>query len=168
MLCIHHIFIRCADDAFFLLFDCAAGDILLVTILGKGIAGAAWATAASQLAGGLYLVVVAVQNVMRNEERRQVRLMLRPEEPADRKGILSGIKLIKSKISWPSKRDIRQYLKFCGPLFAVLLVKTFLWTYTTFAASAAGAVDLAAHQLTINVFLAFCIFGDVVRCDLVK
>ena len=56
-------------------------------------------------------------------------------------------KFIKSKIYIPSQSDVMNYLRFCGPLFVILLTKTIMWTYTTYACSTAGAIDLATHQV---------------------
>lgn len=121
------------------------GDLLLVSVLNKGVAGAAIATTASQALGALYLLFVALQNLAATSPSRTVRW-----------------KDLKTYLHVPSIRDMAKYLAFCGPLFLILLVKTVLWTYTTLACSTAGAVELAAHQITINFFLFFCIFGDVV------
>jgi Na+-driven multidrug efflux pump len=125
------------------------GDILLVTVLKQGVAGAALATAVSQYVGAIYLLVVAVQKVGQNGKDKGL-------------GLGATLNAVRQKIYVPSAKDMISYLQFCGPLFAVLLIKTFLWSYTTFACAAAGAIQLAAHQITINLFLFFCIFGDVV------
>jgi len=47
-------------------------------------------------------------------------------------------------------------------LFFVLLTKAFLWSFTTYACSTAGAAPLAAHQIVLNIFCIFAIFGDAV------
>lgn len=126
------------------------GDILLVTVGNMGLAGAAIATALSQVSGALFLVFKVFQLVGKSKSNDDVL-----------KGRTTW-SLLKEKISIPNVGEVKNFLSFCGPLFAVLLVKTFLWTYTTFACSASGAIDLAAHQISINLFLFFCIFGDVV------
>ena len=185
------------------------GDIVLVTLLGWGIAGAALATVASQYAGAVYLLYVAARALMRRErEKRRWRWWKEPEAgvdavdvPAPTPTIASpprplaatsntsarvlrrcatfcvlplvamkkllqparaALNLLAARLVWPSPRDVGKYLTFCGPLFAVLLTKTTLWSFTTFAAAAGGAVDLAAHQISLNIFLFFLIFGDVV------
>ena len=62
----------------------------------------------------------------------------------------------------PGIKDVTQYLSFCGPLFFVLLMKAFSWSYTTYACSPSGPVSLAAHQIVLNIFCIFAIFGDAV------
>ena len=124
------------------------GDILLVSVLGTGVSGAAAATTASQMMGALYLLFVAIDNVAKANKTSLFSLKL--------------LQSLKKYVYIPSSKDIARYLAFCGPLFVILLVKTVLWTYTTFACSSAGAVELAAHQIMINFFLFFCIFGDVI------
>ena len=105
------------------------GDLGLVVLLDKGLGGAAWATAAAQVIGALYLF-----RVMRK---------------------------LNMKTAVPDFASIKTFLSFCGPLFFVLLVKTFLWVFTTYSVSTSGPVALASHQIVINIFLFFVIFGDV-------
>jgi hypothetical protein len=61
----------------------------------------------------------------------------------------------------PTRREISEYFSFCGPVFCILLLKTSLWNSTTVAVAPSGAAALAAHQILINFFLYFVIFGDV-------
>lgn len=122
------------------------GDIILVSVCNKGVAGAAAATTLSQILGALYLLFVAIYNL--------------PKTSNDQR--FFSWEALKKYVFFPRWKDVVSYLTFCGPLFLILLVKTVLWTYTTFACSSAGAAELAAHQITINFFLFFCIFGDVV------
>ena len=122
------------------------GDILLVSICNMGVAGAAAATTLSQILGALYLLYVAINNLPKTSRNKR----------------FFSWEILKKYIFFPRWKDVVTYLTFCGPLFLILLVKSVLWTYTTFACSSAGAVELAAHQITINFFLFFCIFGDVV------
>lgn len=123
------------------------GDVLLVSVLGMGLAGAAWATTLSQVAGALYLICAVAK-----------RLNLKAREgQGEGHGLLAHLR---RSIHIPSVTDLKKFLSFCGPLFFVLLAKSFLWSFTTFACSKSGAVGLAAHQITINFFLFFVIFGD--------
>ena len=62
----------------------------------------------------------------------------------------------------PGAADLQTFASFCGPLFFVLLTKAFLWSFTTYACSTAGAAPLAAHQIVLNIFCIFAIFGDAV------
>ena len=41
-------------------------------------------------------------------------------------------------------------------------MKAFSWSYTTYACSPFGPVNLAAHQIALNIFCIFAIFGDAV------
>ena len=74
---------------------------------------------------------------------------------------LSNVAILYNYIRIPTFYDITKFAAFSGPLFFVLLAKSFLWSFTTYAASTSGAASLAAHQITINFFLFFAIFGDV-------
>ena len=69
---------------------------------------------------------------------------------------------MKNLIQVPGIKDITSFLSFCGPLFFVLLMKAFSWSYTTYACSPAGPISLAAHQIVLNMFCIFAIFGDAV------
>jgi Na+-driven multidrug efflux pump len=97
------------------------GDLFLVTMRGGGLAGAAWATALSQYAGAIFLFFTALSTQYKK---------------------MKGQKMV-----WPSLSQCKQFLEFCGPVFFVLLMKSFLWTFSTFAVGTAGAIDLAAHQV---------------------
>lgn len=68
---------------------------------------------------------------------------------------------IKTVYQPPTIEGMKSFMSFCGPLSFVLLMKSVLWSYTTVAASTGGVTELAAHQITINFFLFFAIFGDV-------
>jgi hypothetical protein len=47
----------------------------------------------------------------------------------------------------PSYTEMWSYLHFSSSLFIILFIKTFLWTFTTYASSVSGIVALAAHQV---------------------
>lgn len=64
---------------------------------------------------------------------------------------------------FPSRKEFGEYFSFCGPVFCILLLKTSLWNSTTVAVAPSGAAALAAHQILINFFLYFVIFGDVLN-----
>lgn len=154
------------------------GDLFLVCVLGKGIAGAAWATTLSQIGSALYLLAASVRRSMTITDNSH-------DDPspmaADESRIpagsvdseinsLSDIKEEKvvskqsmaNLVQFPGFKDVTQYISFCGPLFFVLLMKAFSWSYTTYACSPAGPVSLAAHQIVLNMFCIFAIFGDAV------
>lgn len=154
------------------------GDILCVLFLKMGLAGAALATMVSQVGGGLYLLGV----VLHQKHLENQRLDKEPDcTSVDVSDItISTRNTLKTRItrkvsSWnsiqrlfprnaqlPSVRDLFAFLSFAGPIFFVLLSKQGLWTYATICASDSGTVGLAAHQIVINFFLFFCIFGDAV------
>lgn len=131
------------------------GDIFFVTLYGHGVVGAAWATMLSQVTGSIYLVLAGLSASLRVRTAAGITTK-RLSNP------LQLLRHIRSQFVVPHWQDIFQFLSFCGPLFAVLCIKTLLWTFATYATSAAGAIDLAAHQVVINLFLFFCISGDVV------
>jgi Na+-driven multidrug efflux pump len=157
------------------------GDLLLVCVLGKGIAGAAWATTLSQIGSALYLLAASVSRSMTANDKDLVaaspstleRTAVSAEVVESRVDLLPDIKeeveekvpskqSMASLVQFPGFRDIIQYISFCGPLFFVLLMKAFSWSYTTYACSPAGPVSLAAHQIVLNMFCIFAIFGDAV------
>ena len=121
------------------------GDILLVSVFHQGIAGAAYATFLSQFFGFIYLAYVGLRRI-RSSKRYKVQNMSQ----------------FFSLVSFPTLKESLSFFSYAGPLFIVIMTKSILWTYTTFAASRSGAFNLAAHQITINFFLLFCIFGDVI------
>jgi Na+-driven multidrug efflux pump len=157
------------------------GDLLLVCVLGKGIAGAAWATTLSQIGSALYLLAASVSRSMTATDKDLVaaspstleRNAVSAEVVESKVDLLPDIKeeveekvpskqSMASLVQFPGFRDIIQYISFCGPLFFVLLMKAFSWSYTTYACSPAGPVSLAAHQIVLNMFCIFAIFGDAV------
>lgn len=138
------------------------GDLLLVQGFHYGIRGAAVATALSQVCSTVYLWYRAVKSASK------------PVSASITGRIFQA----------PHWTEMRRVLSLCGPLCAVLFIKTCHWSLSTFAASSAGVYSLAAHQVTrsrclaltsglifeaffscqvvINCFFFFCIFGDVV------
>ena len=132
------------------------GDIWLVTVLKKGLLGAAIATTFSQFVTLYYLVHRSVRS-MHQEAKAMVKYW-----PPRRSGVYAQRGLLaRLGVEVPRWRDMRAFLAFCGPLFFIMCFKAFLWSFTTYAAGSAGASTLAAHQITINLFLCFVIFGDV-------
>ena len=122
------------------------GDLYFVKGLGMGLKGAAIATTMSQLFGALYLLVEVFRRIASNKYEGQSETF---------------ITKLKKYISIPSLHDATRFLAFCGPISFILFAKSFLWSFTTYAISTAGTASLAAHQITINIFLFFVIFGDV-------
>jgi Na+-driven multidrug efflux pump len=62
---------------------------------------------------------------------------------------LAILSIMKSYFVLPSYTELWSYLHFSSSLFIILLIKTFLWTFTTYASSVSGIVALAAHQVMI-------------------
>lgn len=121
------------------------GDVLLVSFLNRGVVGAAIATTLSQVASFIYLLFRVHRSVVKDCEKRN----------------LSIQSYLRDRMRVPSLRDVSQFASFSGPLFVILLIKAFLWSFTTFACSTVGAAKLAAHQITLNAFIFLAIFGDV-------
>ena len=138
------------------------GDILLVTVMKKGLLGAAIATTLSQFVALYYLVGRSVRAMGATPSAASAAKYWPPRRsgayaPAPHaRGLLARL-----RVEVPGRRDVRAFLSFCGPLFLIMCFKAFLWSFTTYAAGSSGASTLAAHQITINVFLCFVIFGDV-------
>lgn len=122
------------------------GDWLLVGVMKQGLNGAAWATLASQFVGFVYLLYSAFTEFRRNTPTSSTSQLLSK---------------IREQIHVPKLTDISKILVFSGPLFIILFFKAFLWSYTTYAVATSGLGQLAAHQIMINIFLFFVIFGDV-------
>lgn len=163
------------------------GDLILVCALGKGIVGAAWATTLSQIGSALYLLYASVKNTLestKNDSNSPNNTSgtytddssndLKSSEVEGRTAVINEVRKqkaiekerdkrdMKDLILVPGIRDITSFLSFCGPLFFVLLMKAFSWSYTTYACSPAGPISLAAHQIVLNLFCIFAIFGDAV------
>lgn len=116
------------------------GDLYLVNKLHLGVNGAAWATCASQVASTLFLVASAFKVDLQSTKT-----------------------IVRRLFSTPRWQELQEMLSMCFPIFGVLIVKTVLWTLATFATSSRGPIDLATHQIVINFFLFFCIYGDVIE-----
>lgn len=188
------------------------GDVVLVRYCGQGIAGAAWATVASQLGSALYLLVAglfsrklgsnaddessssgggssssssssisssvdsgsdvggssdsgsvsASSSAEKAENDGSIDATTTSQQETPFQRILYRIQRAKKATAIPGMADLQTFLSFCGPLFFVLLIKSFLWSFTTYACSTAGAANLAAHQIVLNIFCIFAIFGDAV------
>jgi Na+-driven multidrug efflux pump len=123
------------------------GDILLVKYFNQGIGGAALATVLSQYAGIFYLSLVAWQRWQKRETSTSTPTSSETSSSVAQKAI-----------HIPSFADIGKFLSFCGPLFFILLAKSFLWSYTTYACSTGGAADLDDHHVlycTIDIYLPY-------------
>ena len=75
--------------------------------------------------------------------------------------MMSDIPEPEAFFKWPDKREVDEFFGFCGPLFLILVLKTTLWNSTTVAVAPNGPVAMASHQILLNFFMYFVIFGDV-------
>jgi hypothetical protein len=55
----------------------------------------------------------------------------------------------------PTKAEIIEVSRFCGPLFLIRLGVSYYWSSCAYAAAAAGTVSLASHQVLIGMFWLF-------------
>lgn len=107
------------------------GDIFLCSVLGYGIAGAAWATMASQYVG--------------------VILMLKS---------LNDKGYNPLAISLPSLKELKIMVNLAAPVLLTMLSKVCFYTVITYLASSLGAVTLAAHQVMIGVYSLCTVWGE--------
>lgn len=117
------------------------GDLLLVGHFHQGVGGAAFATFLSQFGSFMYLACVGLRRITKNNK--------------------ATARDFVSKIKMPRLQESLALFSYCGPLFFVLLINCGLWTYTTFACSLSGTHSIAAHQILLNYFYLFYVFGDV-------
>lgn len=107
------------------------GDILLCSVFGYGIAGAAWATMLSQ--------VVAAIMMMQNLKK-------------------AGFDAF--SISIPSARDLVQIFELAAPVFVTMTSKVAFYALLTYFATAMGTITVAAHQVMINVYCMCTVWGE--------
>ncbi|CAN6242821.1 unnamed protein product [Urochloa humidicola] len=108
-----------------------AGDIILCSICGYGIAGAAWATMVSQ--------VVAAFMMMQNLNNK-------------------GFQAFSFTI--PSVRELLQIFEIAAPVFVTMTSKVAFYALLTYSATAMGAITLAAHQVMINILCMCTVWGE--------
>lgn len=121
------------------------GDIYLVMGCGWGLAGAAMATALSQAASASYLVWSAFQMLPTKNGAVTV---------ADR------CKQILDKISLPRLQEVKDYAAFVVPILFIMASRVALWQSTSVACASLGAVNLAAHQISLNLLWFCTTFGE--------
>ncbi|CAM6011948.1 unnamed protein product [Sphagnum balticum] len=107
------------------------GDIFLCTFLGYGIAGAAWATAASQYVASF--------------------LMMRS---------LNAKGYNPLAIMPPSWNELVHMVNLAAPVLLTMLSKVMFYTCLTYLATSLGAVTLAAHQVMIGVYSLCTVTGE--------
>ncbi|KAI5388428.1 protein DETOXIFICATION 46, chloroplastic [Lathyrus oleraceus] len=107
------------------------GDIVLCTYLGYGIAGAAWATMASQ--------VVAAYMMMR---------------ALNMKGYNAFA------LSIPSGRELLTILGLAAPVFLTMMSKVAFYSLLIYFATSMGTHTLAAHQVMLQTFSMCTVWGE--------
>ncbi|CAK8576612.1 unnamed protein product [Lathyrus sativus] len=107
------------------------GDIVLCTYLGYGIAGAAWATMASQ--------VVAAYMMMR---------------ALNMKGYNAFA------LSIPSGRELLTILGLAAPVFITMMSKVAFYSLLIYFAASMGTYTMAAHQVMLQTFCMCTVWGE--------
>ncbi|XP_002962420.2 protein DETOXIFICATION 46, chloroplastic [Selaginella moellendorffii] len=108
-----------------------AGDVLLCTFLGYGIAGAAWATSLSQYVAGF--------------------LMLKALKAKDYDPLAVAV---------PRMKDLALMIEITAPLLLTMLSKVCFYTALTYFATSLGAITLGAHQVMVGLFVLFSVCGE--------
>ncbi|XP_077246436.1 MATE efflux family protein [Tasmannia lanceolata] len=107
------------------------GDILLCSVLGYGIAGAAWATMVSQ-------VIAAVMMI----------------ESLNRTGFNAY------SLAVPSANELLRIFEIAAPVFITMISKVAFYSLLTYSATSMGTMTLAAHQVMIGVFCMCTVWGE--------
>ncbi|KAL6848344.1 hypothetical protein ACP4OV_021638 [Aristida adscensionis] len=107
------------------------GDIILCSVCGYGIAGAAWATMVSQ--------IVAAFMMMQNLNNK-------------------GFQAFSFTI--PSTRELLQIFEIAAPVFVTMTSKVAFYALLTYSATSMGAITLAAHQVMINILCMCTVWGE--------
>ncbi|CAJ2679364.1 unnamed protein product [Trifolium pratense] len=109
----------------------AVGDILLCTYLGYGIAGAAWATMASQ--------VVAAYMMMRTLNMKGYNAFA---------------------LSIPSGSEFLTILGLAAPVFMTMMSKVAFYSLLIYFATSMGTHTMAAHQVMVQTFCMCTVWGE--------
>ncbi|XP_021854469.2 protein DETOXIFICATION 46, chloroplastic-like [Spinacia oleracea] len=107
------------------------GDLVLCTFLGYGIAGAAWATAASQIVAAYAMV-----------------------EALNRKGY-NGY-----SFSVPSLSELQEIFGIAAPVFLTMVSKVTFYGLLIYFATSMGTHVVAAHQVLLNIFGMCSVWGE--------
>ncbi|XP_052193099.1 protein DETOXIFICATION 46, chloroplastic-like isoform X2 [Diospyros lotus] len=109
----------------------AVGDVVLCTFLGYGIAGAAWATMASQVIAGYMMI-----------------------ESLNKKGYNAFY------ISLPSPSELLQIFMLAAPVFVTMLSKVAFYSLIVYFATSMGTHTVAAHQVMIQIYCMCTVWGE--------
>eukprot|EP00850_Spirogloea_muscicola_P019350 SM000189S04067 [mRNA] locus=s189:747:5764:+ [translate_table: standard] len=107
------------------------GDLVLCPVFGMGIAGAAWATMASQYVACALLLLD-----------------------------LHKSKTIPLAISIPKAEDFLMFIHLAAPILLSMIAKVTFYTILTYIATSLGPVPIAAHQVMIGLYSLFCVVGE--------
>ncbi|XP_074313253.1 protein DETOXIFICATION 46, chloroplastic-like [Silene latifolia] len=107
------------------------GDIVLCMFLGYGIAGAAWATAASQIVAA-YIMIDAL----------------------NKKGY-NGYSL-----SVPTITELQEIFAIAGPVFVTIVSKVAFFSLLVYCATSMGTHTIAAHQVLNQIFHICAVWGE--------
>ncbi|XP_059446448.1 protein DETOXIFICATION 46, chloroplastic-like isoform X2 [Corylus avellana] len=107
------------------------GDIVLCSFLGYGIAGAAWATMASQVIAGYMMI-----------------------ETLNKKGYNAFA------ISVPSTHELLTVFGLAAPVFVTMMSKVAFFSLLTYFATSVGTHTMAAHQVMVQTFLTCTVWGE--------
>lgn len=118
-----------------------AGDVVLVCWCGYGLAGAAAATAASQLCCTAVLLRKLLQ-------------------PLPSVGAPAPLSELPSRL--PTRAAVVEMAKLGGPVAIVIIIKVMFISTLCWAASVLGAVPAAAHAVCMSIYTFFAVIGDAV------
>ncbi|KAF5448891.1 hypothetical protein F2P56_029386 [Juglans regia] len=107
------------------------GHVVLCSFLGYGIAGAAWATAVSQVIAGYMMI-----------------------EALNKKGYNAFT------ISIPSSHELLSVLALAAPVFITKISKVAFYSLLTYFATAMGTHNMAAHQVMIQTYCMCTVWGE--------
>ena len=130
------------------------GDFILCKWLGKGIAGAAWATSVSQvLAAGLLLRVLKKRGFLQKEQQHDIAKMA--SNPSTFEANNNN-----NKNNTSTMATVKQLLSFIPFLF-IMTVKIGWHNSCTATAASLGGVQAAAHTALLSVAMVCMVLGDV-------
>ncbi|CAI0437841.1 unnamed protein product [Linum tenue] len=107
------------------------GDIVLCSFLGYGIAGAAWATMASQIVAA-YMMMDSLKKKGYNPY----------------------------SISLPSIDDLMKIFVLAGPVFVMMMSKVAFFSLLVYFTTSMSTLTLAAHQVAIQAFMMGTVWGE--------
>ncbi|CAK7329627.1 unnamed protein product [Dovyalis caffra] len=107
------------------------GDIVLCRFLGYGIAGAAWATMASQIIAAFMMI-----------------------DSLNKKGYNAYA------ISVPSPNELMMIFKIAAPVFIVMMSKVAFYSLIVYFVTSMGTLTLAAHQVMIQALFMCTVWGE--------